>query len=339
MATHSSILAWRTHGQRRLAGYSPYHPKELDPTKATEQARMQNWLAMLQLLDLSLEGVSPPALCLCGAWGYSECRPCTWTTLELWILKCLPCLTLVLALLCSSASFLAAVRWGVAHPHSPGRCCFLDFVLEPMTESSASVSIILFLWLHLYNSKLCQPQWPLCPQGWGVGEGVVNLWDGGSFYSGPDPGRPPSSSPSPRVLLNLCQSTIPEPPWVRFPVPKQVSLWRLMISLGCVMDSWFLSDPPKHFWRPQQFTGLCHFFQEVRSEDSVLLPHFLSLCPFLLPVDSTSPFCLVGIFFHHYLIVLFFLWSQTSSSIWELVKNERKKKKQVIRTQSKPSKS
>ena len=23
MATHSSILAWRTHGQRSLAGYSP----------------------------------------------------------------------------------------------------------------------------------------------------------------------------------------------------------------------------------------------------------------------------------------------------------------------------
>ena len=172
MPTHSSILAWRTHGQRRLAGYSPYHPKELDTTKATEQARMQNWLAMLQLWDLSLEGVSPPALCLCGAWGYSERRPCTWTTLELWILKCLPCLTLVLALLCSSASLLAAVRWGVAHLHSPGLCCFLDFVLEPMTESSASVSIILFLWLHLYNSKLCQPQWPLCPQGWGVGEGA-----------------------------------------------------------------------------------------------------------------------------------------------------------------------
>ena len=24
MATHSSILAWRTHGQRSLAGYSPW---------------------------------------------------------------------------------------------------------------------------------------------------------------------------------------------------------------------------------------------------------------------------------------------------------------------------
>ena len=262
---------------------------------------------MLQLWDLSLEGVSPSPLCLCGDWGYSKHWPCTWTTLELWMLKCLPCLTLLLALLCSSAFLLAAVRWGKAHLHWPGPCCFLDFVLEPMTVSSASVSIILSLWLHLYSPKLCQPQW--------AGEGVVNLWNGGSFCSGPDPGRPPSSSLPAQVLLNLCQPTIPEPPWIQCPVPKQVSLWRFTISLGCVTESWFLSDPPQPVWRPRQLTGLCHFLQAVRSEDSVLLPHFLSLCPFLLPANSTSPFCLVGIFFHHYLIVVFFLWSQTSNSI------------------------
>ena len=29
MATHSSILAWRSHGQRRLAGYSPWGHKSL----------------------------------------------------------------------------------------------------------------------------------------------------------------------------------------------------------------------------------------------------------------------------------------------------------------------
>ena len=28
MATHSSILAWRIHGQRRLVGYSPWGHKE-----------------------------------------------------------------------------------------------------------------------------------------------------------------------------------------------------------------------------------------------------------------------------------------------------------------------
>ena len=30
MATHSSILAWKSHGQRSLAGYSPWRCKELD---------------------------------------------------------------------------------------------------------------------------------------------------------------------------------------------------------------------------------------------------------------------------------------------------------------------
>ena len=33
MATHSSILAWRIHGQRSLVGYSPWGHKELDTTE------------------------------------------------------------------------------------------------------------------------------------------------------------------------------------------------------------------------------------------------------------------------------------------------------------------
>ena len=32
MATHSSILAWEIHGQRSLAGYSPWVHKEPDTT-------------------------------------------------------------------------------------------------------------------------------------------------------------------------------------------------------------------------------------------------------------------------------------------------------------------
>ena len=32
MATHSSILAWEIHGQRSLAGYSPWVHKESDTT-------------------------------------------------------------------------------------------------------------------------------------------------------------------------------------------------------------------------------------------------------------------------------------------------------------------
>ena len=33
MATHSSILAWKIHGQRSLAGHSPRGHKELDMTE------------------------------------------------------------------------------------------------------------------------------------------------------------------------------------------------------------------------------------------------------------------------------------------------------------------
>ena len=38
MATRSSILAWRIHGQRSLAGYSPRVCKESDTTEAAEHA-------------------------------------------------------------------------------------------------------------------------------------------------------------------------------------------------------------------------------------------------------------------------------------------------------------
>ena len=33
MATHSSILAWKSHGWRSLAGYSPWGHKESDTTE------------------------------------------------------------------------------------------------------------------------------------------------------------------------------------------------------------------------------------------------------------------------------------------------------------------
>ena len=33
MATHSSILPWRTHEQRNLTSYSPWGRKELDKTE------------------------------------------------------------------------------------------------------------------------------------------------------------------------------------------------------------------------------------------------------------------------------------------------------------------
>ena len=37
MATHPSILAWKSHGQRRLVGYSPRGHKRSDTTKVTRQ--------------------------------------------------------------------------------------------------------------------------------------------------------------------------------------------------------------------------------------------------------------------------------------------------------------
>ena len=38
MATHSSILAGESHGQRSLAGYSPWDCIESDTTEATQHA-------------------------------------------------------------------------------------------------------------------------------------------------------------------------------------------------------------------------------------------------------------------------------------------------------------
>ena len=36
MVAHFSILAWRSHGQSSLAGYSPWGQKELDTTEQLE---------------------------------------------------------------------------------------------------------------------------------------------------------------------------------------------------------------------------------------------------------------------------------------------------------------
>ena len=36
MATYSSILAWKSRGQRSLVGYSPWGHKESDTTEVTE---------------------------------------------------------------------------------------------------------------------------------------------------------------------------------------------------------------------------------------------------------------------------------------------------------------
>ena len=41
MATHSSILAWKSNGQRSLAGYSPWSCKESDTTERLNMHKCQ----------------------------------------------------------------------------------------------------------------------------------------------------------------------------------------------------------------------------------------------------------------------------------------------------------
>ena len=43
MATHSSVLAWEIHGQRSLAGYSPWGCKESDTHTLTVAGRASSW--------------------------------------------------------------------------------------------------------------------------------------------------------------------------------------------------------------------------------------------------------------------------------------------------------
>ena len=60
MATHSTILAWKCHGQRSLAGYSPWSHKESDRTE--QLTRLQGWgVALLYLCQRLEQGCSSAA--------------------------------------------------------------------------------------------------------------------------------------------------------------------------------------------------------------------------------------------------------------------------------------
>ena len=48
MATHSSILAWISHGQGSLVSYGPWGRKELDTTEATEDVCTRTALHLSQ---------------------------------------------------------------------------------------------------------------------------------------------------------------------------------------------------------------------------------------------------------------------------------------------------
>ena len=55
MATHSSILLGKCHGQRTLAGYSPQDGKELGMTEATQHTHMNpRWLEARSLFSTDL---------------------------------------------------------------------------------------------------------------------------------------------------------------------------------------------------------------------------------------------------------------------------------------------
>ena len=51
MATYSSILAWRFHGQRSLVGYDSWDHKESDTTDVTEQSTAAVYLHSISLYD------------------------------------------------------------------------------------------------------------------------------------------------------------------------------------------------------------------------------------------------------------------------------------------------
>ena len=57
MATHSSILAWESHGQKSLVGHSPWGPKELDMTK--QLTHRQNAFHRAVLLGSLIIPLSP----------------------------------------------------------------------------------------------------------------------------------------------------------------------------------------------------------------------------------------------------------------------------------------
>ena len=52
MATHSRILAWEIHGQRSLAGYSPWGCEESDMTEHKSSCKQHFFILHLLVLKL-----------------------------------------------------------------------------------------------------------------------------------------------------------------------------------------------------------------------------------------------------------------------------------------------
>ena len=54
MASHSSVLPWKTHGQRSLAGYSPWSHKRIRHNLATKQQQNNIYLRVNQFFFCSV---------------------------------------------------------------------------------------------------------------------------------------------------------------------------------------------------------------------------------------------------------------------------------------------
>ena len=70
MATHSSVLAWRTRGQRSLVGYHLWGRTESDTTEATQQQQQQDTLEVTKLQKGKQISVCQELGC--RLWGHTE---------------------------------------------------------------------------------------------------------------------------------------------------------------------------------------------------------------------------------------------------------------------------
>ena len=52
MVTHSSILAWEIHGQRGLAGYSPWGCNRVEQNLSTKQQQYNTYVGIYEVVSL-----------------------------------------------------------------------------------------------------------------------------------------------------------------------------------------------------------------------------------------------------------------------------------------------
>ena len=65
MTTQSRVLAWRTHGQRSLVGYSPWGHKKLDKTERLSTINAYSCILSCSFVSSSLQPHGQPTSLLC----------------------------------------------------------------------------------------------------------------------------------------------------------------------------------------------------------------------------------------------------------------------------------